>query len=187
MLLTIIQKLSIIQLFGFGLWSVFYFFFAKQEFFKAMDNVVTWLTRVAGILYIMTFIIWFFEAYFGLDSYIFTIENQMFGSYALTFWCQFLILFLVTQTLWIKACRQSRYFRLITGVLLLWILEIERLTILITSFHRDYMAFDPSSLLYPLILGYFMKLILFLIFNGLIYWIFLKINSKHKLNNNTLS
>ncbi|KQM75235.1 hypothetical protein ASE74_20665 [Pedobacter sp. Leaf216] len=186
MLLTIIHRLSIIQLFGFGSWSVCYFFFLQRKLFKEVDIVVTRITRVAGIIYTMTFIVWFFEAYFGSDSYTFTIENQMFGSYAFTFWFQFLFLFLVTQILWIKTCRQSRYFRLIIGILLLWILEAERLTVLITSFHRDYMAFDSLSLLYPLILGYFMKLILFLIFNGLFYWILLKIINTGKLNNHNI-
>lgn len=186
MLLTFIEKLSIIQLFGFGFWSVCYFFFI-QRLFKEMDIVVTWITRIAGILYTMTFIIWFLEGYFGTDSYMFTSGNEMFGSYAFTFWFQLLIPFLVTQTLWIKAFRQKRYLRLIIGFLLLWILEVERLTIIITSLHRDYMAFDFSFLLYPLILGYFMKLILFLVFNGLVYWIILNIISTRKLNNNSIS
>lgn len=105
----------------------------------------------------------------------------MFGKYWFGYWVQPLLWISITQLLRIKAIKKNIILRILFSILLIH--SIERIIIIITSFHRDYL---PSSWtmysdfqLYPsnIMLSLLLKIILFLTFVGIFHLINKKIKS----------
>lgn len=67
-------------------------------------------------------------------------NQRLTGPYWFGYWLQPLFWIVLTQLLWIKALQQSLVFRILLSALFLF--SFERMVIIITSFHRDYL---PSS------------------------------------------
>jgi hypothetical protein len=98
--------------------------------------------RVAGILY---FILWLADTYIAMESLqgvnAIDTSNRLFGTYSFAYWFSPLMYLLLSQLFWIKKLYIKKA-PLITLALMLLILPSQRLLIIITSFHRDYL---PSS------------------------------------------
>jgi hypothetical protein len=106
--------------------------------------------------------------------------HRMFGKYWLGFWLQPLLWFSITQLLRFETIRKNIFCRLIFSILI--ILSLERIVIISTSLHRDYL---PSSWtiyndsgLYPsnIFLEIIMKVSIYLLFVELFAVISKKIN-----------
>ncbi|PIF31137.1 hypothetical protein CLU81_1617 [Flavobacterium sp. 9] len=184
----IIFTLQVIQIdffTAFGLFTILYFLtsiFTKNQFIKNVDEESNRFISFIGILYL---IIWSVGLFVELN--ILNAEeksqllNQMFGKYWFSFWLQPLLWILISQLLRFKFIRKSILLRLLFSIL--FIFSIEKLVIIFTSFHRDYL---PSSWtinndlgIYPsnLLLELLMKITVFFLFVGIFFLINQKINN----------
>jgi hypothetical protein len=184
----IIFTLQVIQIdffTAFGLFTILYFLtsiFTKNQFIKSVDEESNRFISFIGILYL---IIWSVGLFVELN--ILNAEeksqllNQMFGKYWFSFWLQPLLWILISQLLRFKFIRKNILLRLLFSIL--FIFSIEKLVIIFTSFHRDYL---PSSWtmnndlsIYPsnLLLELLMKITVFLLFVGIFFLINQKINN----------
>lgn len=64
--------------------------------------------------------------------------NRMSGPYAAAYWIYLVAYVVVTQLFWIKTIYDSKVARLISAIFILLVVNIERIIIVITSIHRDY-------------------------------------------------
>lgn len=180
MIEEIIFTLQLIQIdffSAFGLFTFLYFIssiFIRKPIPKIIDEESNRFISFIGILYLILWIIGIFVELKILNQEDKTeLLNRMFGKYWFGFWTQPLLWVLITQLLRFRTIRKSIFLRILFSILL--ILTIERMIIIITSFHRDYL---PSSWtmyneigIYPsnLILSLFLKIIVFLAFVGIFY------------------
>ncbi|GEM_PF-860793 len=127
---------------SFGIYSILYLIlsiFTKKEILYKIDDEVCRLIIFLGIIY---FLIWFAAIIIS-----FTIEesrtyllNRMFGKYCIGFWLQPLFWIGMTQLLRIKKIQKNWLFRILFSFF--FIFSFEKIVIIITSFHRDYL---PSA------------------------------------------
>jgi len=174
---------------AFGLYTFLFLIlsiFIKKAIFYNFDEQAKKLLSFVGVLYI---IFWF------LETIVYYIEcnpveknemiERMFGKYWFGIWIQPLLWFVLSQIFRIKLFSKNIVIRIIVSFFL--IISIERLVIIIRSFHRDYL---PSSWtmyrqldIYPsnFILSIIMKILIFMLFVGLYTYIVNKVN---QLKNN---
>lgn len=189
---TIFLLLEIITLDFFTAFGVYSFLFlivsifTKKETFYYFDEQAKKFISFVGVLYI---IFWF------LGTIVYYVEcnpeekiemiERMFGKYWFGIWIQPFFWFLLSQIFRIKLFSKNILIRIITSFFL--IISVERLIIIISSFHRDYL---PSSWtmyrqldIYPsnFILSILMKILIFMMFVGLYTFI---INKTNHLRNN---
>lgn len=175
MTLEILYNLSLIfQDFftAFGLVTILFFilsiFFKKQEINKIDEASIKFISFI-GILYLMTWIVRIVaELNIINEEDKDSMLNEMFGKYWFGFWLQPILWFIITQVLRFEKIRRNTLLRILFSILL--IVSIERMVIISTSFHRDYLpsswtmsnelSFYPSNLILALII----KVIIFLIF-----------------------
>jgi hypothetical protein len=188
MIEEIIFTLQLIQIdffTAFGLFSILYFItsiFIRKPILKNIDEESNRFISFIGILYLILWIIVIFVELNILNQEDKSeLLNRMFGKYWFRFWTQHLLWVLITQLLRLKTIRKNIFLRILFSILLM--LSIERMIIIITSFHRDYL---PSSWImyneigiYPsnLVLSLFLKIIVFLVFVGIFYTINNKLKS----------
>lgn len=188
MIEEIFFTLQIIQIdffISFGLFTILYLFFSifiKNSTIKKIDEESSQFISFIGIIYLIVWITGLFIQLNILNEEDKTsLLNRMFGKYWFGYWIQPLLWISITQLLRIKAIRKNIILRILFSILL--ILSIERIIIIITSFHRDYL---PSSWtmysdfqLYPsnIMLSLLLKIILFLTFVGIFHLINKKIKS----------
>jgi len=174
---------------AFGLYTFLFLIlsiFIKKAIFYNFDEQAKKFLSFVGVLYI---IFWF------LETIVYYIEcnpveknemiERMFGKYWFGIWIQPLLWFVLSQIFRIKLFSKNIVIRIIVSFFL--IISIERLVIIIRSFHRDYL---PSSWtmyrqldIYPsnFILSIIMKILIFMLFVGLYTYIVNKVN---QLKNN---
>lgn len=174
---------------AFGLYTFLFLIlsiFIKKAIFYNFDEQAKKFLSFVGVLYI---IFWF------LETIVYYIEcnpveknemiERMFGKYWFGIWIQPLLWFVLSQIFRIKLFSKNIVIRIIVSFFL--IISIERLVIIISSFHRDYL---PSSWtmyrqldIYPsnFILSIIMKILIFMLFVGLYTYIVNKVN---QLKNN---
>jgi len=158
-----------IQLVGFCYWSIIYAIWTRNQFVRDADTVITMLAIVGELICIASFIISFIGTYFsGSDYESYAIINRSTGPYWWAFWIMLLNPVVSTQLMWFKKIRTSKYFRLTIGLVLLIGISMERIVILITSFHRDYL---PSGWMmnYPFAYSDLYSIGIFIVLNGLVY------------------
>ncbi|WP_298141371.1 hypothetical protein [Flavobacterium sp.] len=170
---------------GFGLFTILYFLFRifiRNPFIKKIDEESNRFISFIGIVYL---ILWFIgiivELYFLNDEDRSMLLSRMFGKYWFGYWIQPLLWALITQLLRFKTIRKNIILRILFSILLM--ISIERMIIIITSFHRDYLpsswemyneiGFYPSNF----VLSLFLKIIVFLVFVGIFYSINKKLKS----------
>lgn len=173
---------------AFGLYSFLFLIlsiFIKKATFYNFDEQAKKFLSFVGVLYI---IFWF------LGTIVYYIEcnpeeknemiERMFGKYWFGIWIQPLLWFVLSQIFRIKLFSKNILIRIIASFFL--IISIERLAIIISSFHRDYL---PSSWtmyrqldIYPsnFILSILMKILIFMLFVGLYTYIVNKVNQLKK-------
>lgn len=180
-----LQVIQIDFFISFGLFTILYLFFSifiKNSTIKKIDEESSQFISFIGIIYLIVWITGIFIQLNILNEEDKTsLLNRMFGKYWFGYWVQPLLWISITQLLRIKAIRKNIILRILFSILL--ILSIERIIIIITSFHRDYL---PSSWtmysdfqLYPsnIMLSLLLKIILFLTFVGIFHLINKKIKS----------
>lgn len=154
---------------GFGLYSIIFFLirlFTKQE--KWINDFDTSACRVAiysGVLFAILWLIGMYSYYFNLTnelektSYL----QRLTGKYWFGYWLQPIFWIFLSQLLRIKFLRKNLIYRVFMS--LMFILTFERLIIIITSFHRDYLpsswSLDISFI--DVIIGFTSKILIFIL------------------------
>lgn len=162
---------------AFGLYTILYFtltVFSKNQKIKTIDEEATKLISLIGILFAITWIISIVVELNVLNEEDKALMlKRICGKYWFGFWIQPLLWIAITQALRYTRIRKNALIRLIMSVFLL--LSIEKMIIIITSFHRDYL---PSSWtmyneldIYPsnFILAILFKITVFLLIVGIYY------------------
>ncbi|QNR22811.1 hypothetical protein [Croceimicrobium hydrocarbonivorans] len=139
--LSRILQLDFLQ--SFGIYSIVYFIlrlFWKDARLKVFDAYAVKAFVYLGLTWFLLWLIGDFVYYFqvldeaGQEEF----RSELVGKYFFLFWLQALLWLLITQAFRWK--RLSRYLliRILAG--LSFVFSIERLVIIITSLHRDYLA-----------------------------------------------
>ena len=174
---------------AFGLYSFLFLIlsiFIKKEPFYNFDEQAKRFICFVGVLYIVFWFIGTLVYYLEYNSEEKSeMIERMFGKYWFSIWFQPLFWLLLSQIFRIKLFSKNILVRIIASFFL--IISIERLIIIISSFHRDYL---PSSWtmyrqldIYPsnFILSILMKILIFMLF----VWLFTFISNKiHQLRDN---
>jgi hypothetical protein len=115
--------------------------FLKNPILKKIENQSNLFISFIGILYLIIFLITtIVELNISDQESKNYLLKTMFGKYWFGFWLQPLLWFSMSQLLRIKPIQKSILLKLIFSFF--FILSIEKIVIIITSFHRDYL---PSS------------------------------------------
>ena len=188
-IISIFKTLTVDFFTAFGLYSFLFLissiFIKKATFYKFDEEAKKFISFV-GFLYI---IIWF------LGIFVYYIEsspeertgmiNRMFGKYWFGIWIQPLFWFLLSQIFRIKLFSKNILIRIFASFFLIF--SIERLVIISTSLHRDYL---PSSWTMYSDLGiyssfFILSILLKILFFMLFVWLFTFIANKiNQLRNN---
>ena len=188
-IISIFKTLTVDFFTAFGLYSFLFLissiFIKKTTFYKFDEEAKKFISFV-GFLYI---IIWF------LGIFVYYIEsspeertgmiNRMFGKYWFGIWIQPLFWFLLSQIFRIKLFSKNILIRIFASFFLIF--SIERLVIISTSLHRDYL---PSSWTMYSDLGiyssfFILSILLKILFFMLFVWLFTFIANKiNQLRNN---
>ncbi len=188
-IISILKTLTVDFFTAFGLYSFLFLissiFIKKATFYKFDEEAKKFISFV-GFLYI---IIWF------LGIFVYYIEsspeertgiiNRMFGKYWFGIWIQPLFWFLLSQIFRIKLFSKNILIRIFASFFLIF--SIERLVIISTSLHRDYL---PSSWTMYSDLGiyssfFILSILLKILFFMLFVWLFTFIANKiNQLRNN---
>ncbi|TXI64778.1 MAG: hypothetical protein E6Q46_06760 [Flavobacterium sp.] len=182
--ITILKTLTVDFFTAFGLYSFLFLIlsiFIKKTALYQFDNQVKRFVSFVGVLYIIFWVLGTIVYYIDCNP----VEksamiDRMFGKYWFGIWIQPLLWFVLSQIFRIKLFSKNILIRIIASFFLIF--SIERLIIIISSFHRDYL---PSSWtiyrqldIYPsnFILSILMKILIFILFVGLYTFIANKIN-----------
>ena len=174
---------------AFGLYSFLFLIlsiFIKKIALYQFDNQVKRFISFVGVLYIIFWVSGTIVYYIDCNPVEKSVMiDRMFGKYWFGIWIQPLFWFALSQIFRIKFLSKNILIRIFASFFLIF--SIERLIIIISSFHRDYL---PSSWtmyrqldIYPsnFILSILMKIFIFMFFVGLYVFITNKIN---QLRNN---
>jgi molybdopterin-containing oxidoreductase family membrane subunit len=184
-IIQILQIITIDFFFAFGLYSILFLIvriFTKNEILLEIDKHAKKFISFVGLIFFVFWIVGIFTSYFenNADEQN-RMLNRIFGKYWFGFWIQPLLWFTITQILRSEKLSKNIFLRIVFSFFLIF--SIEKLIILIITFHRDYL---PSSWamyneleFYPsnIFLGMLLKIILFLIFTWIYYF------TKNKIKN----
>jgi len=155
--------------------------FIKKNFLKKADDHSNRFISFIGIVYLIVWIIaTIVELYMREEQGKNDLLHRMFGKYWFGFWLQPLLWFSITQLLRFETIRKNIFCRLIFSILL--ILSLERIVIISTSLHRDYLPSSwtmyNNSGIYPsnIFLEIIMKVSIYLVFVEIFAVISKKIN-----------
>ena len=188
-IISILKTITVDFFTAFGLYSFLFLilsiFIKKATFYKFDEQAKKFICFV-GVLYISIWFLGLFVYYFESNpNERIEMINRLFGKYWFGIWIQPLFWFALSQIFRIKFLSKNILIRLFTSFFLIF--SIERLVIISTSFHRDYL---PSSWtmyndlgIYSsfFILSILLKILFFMLFVGLYTFISNKI---HQLRNN---
>lgn len=97
------------------------------------------LIRIAGIFYLLYWgisVLLTFTYTPGSDDY-HVLTNRMFGPYRAWYWIT-VITFGMSQLFWTRFAQNSWWTRILYALFLLVVLSIQKITVLLASFHRDF-------------------------------------------------
>ncbi|SHM01215.1 hypothetical protein [Flavobacterium chilense] len=176
-ILLLLQIITVDFFTAFGLYSILFLIvsiFLKKPLLAKIDDEAVKFISLVGIIYFTIWIIGIFVFYAENNpEEKISMINRMFGKYWIGFWSQYILWFVITQSLRFRRIRKNVLLRILFSFL--FILSIEKIIILTVTFHRDYL---PSSWtmysdlnIYPsnFLLSLLMKIILFLLFVGIYY------------------
>ncbi len=128
-------------IFGFAIYAILTSLFTglKKRFNSEMDRAATYIIISSGLLF---FVFWLIGIITPKDDDSYSLLNRMFGPYWFWYWFYIISMVLFTQLYWNKRLQNSHLFKIGTGIIFLIVLSYEKVVILITSFHRDFL---PSS------------------------------------------
>ncbi|MBP4136557.1 hypothetical protein [Flavobacterium geliluteum] len=187
-ILLLLQIITVDFFTAFGLYTLLFLLlsiFIKNVVLYKIDNEATKFISFVGAVYFIVWIIGLFVFYAESNTEEQnSMLNRMFGKYWFGIWMQPILWLLITQLLRIKRICKNIFLRILFSFML--IISIERFVILITSLHRDYL---PSSWtmyhdldIYPsnFVLAVFCKIITFLLFVGIYYFVTEKLKQLFK-------
>jgi hypothetical protein len=137
------------------------------------------LLLIAGILFCIQWCAALYTEWISMIEYEqFAIVNRMRGPYWWAY-CSMLVFSLSPQLFWFRKIRNSVLAALLMPLLVNWGIIVERLIIMITSLHRDYL---PSSwmMFHPLQIQ-LMPMLIYLVMLGAVY-VFIKKRGIRKTN-----
>lgn len=183
-IISILKTLTVDFFTAFGLYSFLFLilsFFIKKAILYNFDEQAKKFICFIGVLYIFIWFLGLFVYYFESNpTERAEMINRLFGKYWFGIWIQPIFWFLLSQTFRIKRFSNNILIRIFTSFFLIF--SIERLVILSTSLHRDYL---PSSWtmyndlgIYSsiFILSIILKIIFFVLFVLIYSFIINKIN-----------
>ena len=188
-IISIFKTLTVDFFTAFGLYSFLFLissiFIKKATFYKFDEEAKKFISFV-GFLYIILWFLGIFVYYIESSSEERTgMINRMFGKYWFGIWIQPLFWFLLSQIFRIKLFSKNILIRIFASFFLIF--SIERLVIISTSLHRDYL---PSSWTMYSDLGiyssfFILSILLKILFFMLFVWLFTFIANKiNQLRNN---
>ena len=188
-IISILKTLTVDFFTAFGLYSFLFLissiFIKKATFYKFDEEAKKFISFV-GFLYIILWFLGIFVYYIESSPEERTgIINRMFGKYWFGIWIQPLFWFLLSQIFRIKLFSKNILIRIFASFFLIF--SIERLVIISTSLHRDYL---PSSWTMYSDLGiyssfFILSILLKILFFMLFVWLFTFIANKiNQLRNN---
>ena len=188
-IISIFKTLTVDFFTAFGLYSFLFLissiFINKATFYKFDEEAKKFISFV-GFLYIILWFLGIFVYYIESSSEERTgMINRMFGKYWFGIWIQPLFWFLLSQIFRIKLFSKNILIRIFASFFLIF--SIERLVIISTSLHRDYL---PSSWTIYSDLGiyssfFILSILLKILFFMLFVWLFTFIANKiNQLRNN---
>lgn len=188
-IISILITLTVDFFTAFGLYSFLFLIlsiFIKKAIFYKFDEQAKKFICFVGVLYITIWFLGLFVYYFESNPNERTeMLNRLFGKYWFGIWIQPIFWFLLSQIFKFKRFSNNILIRIFASFFLIF--SIERLVIISTSLHRDYL---PSSWamyndlgIYSsiFILSIFLKILFFMLFVGLYTYIVNKVN---QLKNN---
>lgn len=178
-ILLLLQIITVDFFTAFGLYSLLFLIvsiFTKKLILQKVDEEATQFISFTGIIYYLGWIIGVLIFYLESDLEEQTnMLNRMFGQYWFGILLQPILWLIITQLLRIKIIRKNVLLRILFSFLL--IISIERLVILTTTLHRDYLPGSftmyndldifPSNFFLMLLA----KILMLLAFVGVYYWI----------------
>jgi hypothetical protein len=172
---------------AFGLYSILYVItslFTKSSVLKIIDEYASKVIVHVSVIFFLVWIILILSTYSqSTEEDRAGMIQRMFGKYWFGFWFQPILWLLSTQLLRFQKIRSGKIWRIICSILLL--ISIEQFVIIVTLIHRDYLPdswsatnswgipFTPLEL----ILGIITKVLLFLAFVGIYYFLEQKIKT----------
>jgi molybdopterin-containing oxidoreductase family membrane subunit len=131
-----------IQLFSaFGLYTLLFLIiriFNRKQYLLEIDKKSCDFISFIGLIYFSCFFIWIIlELSFKKDN---DLSDRIFGRYWFGFWMQPTFWIILSQLLRIQKIANNILFRIVSSIL--FILSFEKIVIITTSLHRDYL---PSS------------------------------------------
>lgn len=153
--------------------------FIKNDFLKKFDLRTTRFIYFIGIVY---FLLWIVNTIIEINIVDEETKNyllkRLLGEYWVFFWLQSLLILFITQLLRSKTVQKNIFLRLLFSFL--FIVSIERIIIVVTAFHRDYLpsSWTMSSSIYSsnFLAESAMRFFMFLLFIGIFTVIRQKIN-----------
>lgn len=164
---------------GFGIFTLTTVFIhfrndKRANVLNGLINSSTEIIRLTAVAYLVMWLTNLYSAYQTQDPYIFL--NRMTGPYWFGYWIYPFCYGLVPQLLWVKKFKQMKVVRLITALLLLFGVYLEKIIIWITSFHRDYVPSSWSMIPRYFLYDWFVNFVLFSAVLGVVVLL------KNKLN-----
>ena len=163
---------------GFGYYSILFFLtrlFTKnnqyKNFLRDFDRSVVEFIIYLGFVWLFLWFLGLFLFYLGLENEAAREEfyDRLFGEYAYAVWLQPIFWFSLTQLLRIDIIKKYLIFRVLLSVL--FVLTFEMVTILVTSWHSDYLpsswaldtgvGLETGSLVFGLIVKVLIALVIF--------------------------
>ena len=172
-LISEILRVDIIITFGF--YTIVFFlvrYFSKyKEFLNDFDRTAINLVIFSGIVFGMLWIIRIFISYIEIENEMDKIAftQRLTGKYSYGIWLQPLFWVLLSQLLWYKKIAKNIFYRLLLS--LMFLVSFERMVVIATSFHRDYLPSDWNLGLktIQILFGIFFKVLIFVTITGSIY------------------
>ena len=176
-----IYYLSNVAFFGFAIYSLFYIVFKHFTFFKSntvfekIDQATRIVVGLAGVLFAQIWMLEIISILCGDDlSNRDFLMKRMLGKYAFGFWLQPLCTIIFSQLVWFKKLAKHSLFRFVIALFLF--IDFEKLVIIITSLHRDYLPsswtmYEDFSFLGWMISSWIIKLFFFASMVVVVYYI----------------
>ncbi|WP_405396331.1 hypothetical protein [Maribacter sp. Asnod2-G09] len=160
---------------AFGFYTIVFFlvrYFSKhKEFLNNFDrtaiNLVIFSGIVFGVLWFIRLFISYVEIESEMDKIAFT--QRLTGKYSFGIWLQPLFWVFLSQLLWYKKITNNLFYRLLLS--LMFLVSFERMVVIATSLHRDYLPSSWSSGLNfgQVLAGTTGKVVVFILIVGIIH------------------
>lgn len=149
----------------------------RNEFLINLTDSAIMIIRFAGIIFLVTWFANLYEHYQSEEEY-YAMMSRMTGPYWLGYWIYPFSYGIFPQLLWVKKIKRIKAIRILTALLLLFAIYVERLVIWITSFHRDYVPSSWTTLpKYLIVYDWALHIITFALILGAVHFVKVKLTN----------